>query len=486
MNNNGNIAKGIFWKLLERFGVLGGQFVLQVVLARLLDPSDYGTLSLMVIFTSLANAFIQHGFNTALVQNKDVTDADYSSVFWVNLGITSILYAAFFIAAPVIATFYEAPEIVWPFRVLCLMLFPGALNSVQIARCRKSLDFKTIFKCNVVGIALSGIAGIVLAYMGAGLWALVIQNVLNVTVSCIVLWFAVDFRPHLIFDFSRVKTLFSFGWKLTVSNLLDTLYADVRSMIIGVKYNADVLGYYDRGKQFPQFLNSAINSTVQSVLLPAMAAEQDDTSKVKALMRRSVTLCSYIVFPMMAGLAGVATPLVRLLLTEKWLPCVPYLQIYCFTFAFYPVHTSNLQAINAMGRSDIFLKLELIKKAVGLALLTVAVYCFDSPVAIAMTGVVSAFSSSFINAYPNKKLIRYSYLEQIKDILPSLAVSVVMLIGVLSVELLAFPDIVTLALQVIVGAVLYVVISAALRLEPFLTLLDMVQTLRSERKRVIQ
>jgi O-antigen/teichoic acid export membrane protein len=241
------------------------------------------------------------------------------------------------------------------------------------------------------------------------------------------------------------------------------------------------LGYYNRGKNFPQFIITAVNGTVQSVMLPAMSAKQDDREEVKILTRNSIVLSAYILFPLMAGLAGVATPLVRLLLTDKWLPCVPYMQIYCFTLAFYPVHSCNLQAINAMGRSDIFLKLEIWKKGIGILALVIAVFCFESPIAIAMTGAFTTIISCFINASPNKKLIGYSYLEQMKDILPSFAAAVVMLVAVLAVQLLGFGALLTLVIQVLVGIVVYVAISVAAHLEPFRMVLDVLKGIKRKK-----
>lgn len=482
MNHSPNSAQrqkgvsGAFgWKLLERFGVQGVQFILQIILARLLSPEHYGALSMMIIFTTLANVFIQNGFNTSLIQNKDVTQEDYSSVFWVSLGIAGALYGILFAAAPLIAAFYEMPDIVAPFRVLALMLFPGAMNSVQLAKISREMDFKQVFRSNVAAIVVSGVAGIALAYMGAGLWALVAQTLLNVLTACVVMWFTVKWRPQLICNPARIKVLFSYGWKLLVSSLLDTLYQDLRSLVIGKKYDSGTLGYYNRGKQFPQFVINAINGAVQSVMLPAMSAEQDDKTRVKAMMRSSIMLSSYIIFPMMAGLAAVAEPLVSLLLTDKWLPCVPYMQIYCFTFAFYPVHTCNLQAINAMGRSDLFLKLEIIKKSYGLAALVIAVFCFESPIAIAMTGVFTTFISCFVNATPNKKLIGYSYSEQMKDILPSLLMSLVMAVCVAQISRLELGRILTLVLQVVFGAALYVLLSVLTKSEPFGMIVDMLK-----------
>lgn len=475
MNNDQKIVNGLLWKLLERFGVQGAQFVLQIILARILDPEHYGVLSMMIIFTALANVFIQRGFNTALIQNKDVTEKDYSSVFWVTGAVAIILYIVLFAAAPFIAQFYNMPDLVQPFRVLCLVLFPGALNSIQLAKVSRALDFKKVFYSNVAAIVVAGALGIVLAICGAGLWALVAQNLVNVSVACIVMWFTVKWRPTFKINFQRIKVLFSYGWKLLVSGLMDTLYQDLRSLIIGKKFDSATLGYYNRGKQFPHFIINSINAAVQSVMLPAMSANQDDRGKLKILMRNSITISSFIIFPMMAGLAGVAKPLVSLLLTEKWLPCVPYLQIYCFTMAFLPVHTCNLQAINAMGRSDIFLRLEVIKKIYGTAVLILAVIFFESPIGIALTGIISSLISCFVNISPNKKLVGYSYIEQMKDIVPYFITSLLMCGCVLAVGMLQLPDILLLILQFITGVVVYTAMSYALRLPACKTVHDLLR-----------
>lgn len=481
---NNSIAKGFTWKLLERFGVQGVQFLLQIILARLLDPEHYGVLSLMLIFVTLANVFIQQGFNTALIQNKDVTEEDYSSVFWVSLGISILLYGVVFVAAPAIGEFYKMPDIVAPLRVIALVLIPGAFNSVQLAKVSRQLDFKKVFLSNIGGILVSGIVGIALAYAGAGLWALVVQYLLNIVVACLVMLFTVKWLPQFVINWRRISILFSFGWKLLVSGLLDTLYQDLRSLVIGKKYDEGTLGYYNRGKQFPQFIVNAVNGTVQSVMLPAMSEKQEDLQQVKALTRNSIMLSTYIMMPIMAGLAGVATPVVRILLTDKWLPCVPYMQIYCFSLAFYTVHSCNLQAINAVGRSDIFLKLEIVKKTIGLFFIVVAVFCFDSPIAIAMTGVFTTFISCFINSYPNKKLINYAYLEQMRDIFPSLILALVMCGIVLQIEKIGMGIWATLLVQIIVGVAIYVALSAIFRLEPFKIILDMLRKITRKKRNV--
>ena len=472
------LSSSLFWKLLERFGVQGIQFVLQIVLARILSPEHYGVLSLMIIFTTLANVFVQTGFNTALIQNKDVSEEDYSSVFWVSLGIAGILYGVIFFCAPAIGVFYEMPDVVMPLRVLALMLFPGALNSIQLAKVSREMDFRKIFISNVGAVILSGAAGIAIALMGGGLWALVAQTLLNVVVAAIVMFFTVKWFPRLVCNLKRVKVLFTFGWKLLVSSLIDTLYADLHSLVVGKKYSPETLGYYNRGRQFPQFIISAVNGTVQSVMLPAMSVHQDDKSKIKDMMRNSIVLSAYIMFPLMAGLAGVAEPLVKLLLTDKWLPCVPYLQISCFSMAFYPVHSCNLQAMNAMGRSDLFLKLEIIKKSYGLVALMIAVAFFDTPLAIATTGIFTTVISCFVNSYPNKKLINYSYFEQMRDILPSFLLSVAMFVAVYAVGFVPISTALILVLQIFVGVLFYVVMSVIMRISPFYTILSMLKKLK--------
>ena len=269
--------------------------------------------------------------------------------------------------------------------------------------------------------------------------------------------------------------MFSFGWKLLVSSLIDTLYQDIRSLVIGKKYDSGTLGYYNRGKQFPQFVIVAINGAVSSVMLPAMSEKQDNKNNVKSLMRNSISMTAYIIFPMMAGLAAVAEPLVKLLLTDKWLPCVPFMQIYCFTFAFRPVHTCNLQAINAMGRSDLFLKLEIIKKTYGLIILAIAVFSFDSPIAIAMTGVFTTFIGFFVNSFPNKKLVSYAYLEQIKDVLPSLILALFMYVIVLLIGFISLHPFWLLIIQVLVGIVIYLVLSMIFKPQPYIIMLNIVK-----------
>lgn len=468
--NNSKILSSLIWKFLERVGVQGVQFVLQIVLARILSPEHYGMLSIMIIFVNLANVFIQTGFNTALIQNKDVTEEDYSSVLWVTLGAGGILYGVIFATAPLIGEFYNMPDVVKPLRVLAVMLFPGALNSIQLARISRALDFKKVFYSNFAAIVIAGVAGVAIACAGGGVWALVAQSLINTIVACIVMFFTAKLKLHFKCNFSRVKVLFAFGWKLLVSGLIETLYQDLSSLIVGKKYNSTTLAYYDRGKKFPQTIMMVVNSTVQSVMLPAMSSEQDDKTKVKELTSASLSVTSFIIFPVMAGLAAVAEPLITILLTEKWLMAVPYMQIFCFIFALIPTATANLQAINAIGRSDIFLKLEIIKKIEGVTFLLISVFLFESPIAIAIADAIASVIGWFINAYPNRKLINYSYKEQLGDFLPSLLISLVMFVAVLFVGKLELNVFLLLILQVFVGVVVYIVLSVIFKPKAYIIL----------------
>lgn len=458
---------------MERGGNQAVQFIVQIVLARLLLPEDFGIIALVVIFTQIAAVFVQSGLNTALIQKKDADEVDFSSVFYLSLAIACLLYICLFFAAPFIAAFYELPQIIPVFRALSITLVFGAFNSIQNAVISRNLQFKKLFFSSTGAILISGTIGIVMAYAGFGVWALVGQQISNQLLLTLIMWFTVKWRPQFVFSLKRVKKLFSYGWKLLASSLLNTIYLELRSLVIGKMFNATILGFYNRGKQFPSVIVSNIDGSIQSVMFPVLSSQQDNRPRVKEMMRRAIVTSSFIIFPMMVGLAVVAEPLVKLLLTDKWLPCVPFLQIYCATYALRPIHTANLQAINALGRSDIFLKLEIIKKIMGLSILAVTV--FYGVYAIALGGALSSIISSFMNAYPNKHLINYSYREQINDIMPSLLFSLVMGAIVYSLKWMGLSTLLTLAVQVIAGIVLYTMMAWLFRLECFRYLVSTIQ-----------
>lgn len=468
-NIKNKVLTGLFWKIMENGGVQGVQFVVSIVLARILTPDEYGTISLITIFITIANVFIQSGFNTALIQKREADELDFSSVFYLSLGIAGVIYLILFLAAPGIAGFYERPELTPVLRVLSFVLFFGAVTSVQTAKVSRQMQFKKLFYSSLGAVLFSGMLGIVTAFLGAGVWALVIQQLSYQGIMAVILCITVRWRPRLLFSFERVRVLFSFGWKLLCSALIDTVYNNIYGLVIGKIYNAEMVAYYDKGNQFPMVLVNNINGAIQSVMLPALSSTQDEKARMKAMVRRAITTSSFLVVPMMAGLMAVAEPMVSLILTDKWLPCVPFLRIMCLSYATWPIHTANLQAINAMGRSDVYLKLEILKKIVGISALLLGLP-FGVYVMIGLKPVVSVIST-FINIWPNKKFLDYSFREQWRDILPSFALSAVMGFAVYGIQFLPMGNLATLCVQIVVGVVLYFGLAWIFKLEAFRYLL---------------
>lgn len=464
-HSNSQILYSLFWKFMERGGTQGIQFIVQIVLARLLTPEQFGTIAIVMVFINLAQVFVQSGFNTALIQKKDADEVDFSSIFYLSIGLSAILYVIIYFSAPMVAIFYNEPDLTPVLRTISFTLFAGAFNSIQNAYVSRNLLFKKLFKSSLGAILISGIFGIIAAYQGLGIWALVIQQLINQFTVTIIMWFTVKWRPVYLFSFSKVKALFSFGGKLLISSLLNVLYMELRTLIIGRIYTPSTLGYYNRGQQFPKILVSNIDGSIQSVMLPALSAQQDNQIRVKEMMRRAIVSSSFLVFPMMIGMAVVAESLIKIVLTDKWLPSVPFMQIFCISYSLMPIQTANLQAINAMGRSDIYLKLEVLKKTIGLIILAISlpfgVY------AIALGQVINSITSSFINAYPNKQLLNYSFKEQWLDIIPSLFISILMGAIIYQFKYLKISDFQIILLQMIIGVILYLLFAKLFKLETF-------------------
>lgn len=461
------VITSLIWKFLERIGTQGVQFVVAIVLARLLAPADFGLIALVTVFIALANVFVQSGLNTALIQKKNADNLDFSTVFYASLVIAALLYGLLFVCAPLLAHFYNGQTKLIPvIRALSVMLLLGAINSVQEAYVDRNMMFKKLFYRSIGAIIPSGIFGITLACLGYGVWALVGQQLMNSALICIIMWLTVKWRPQLAFSFERFKGLFSFGWKLLCSALLDTGYNNLRSLVIGKLFSPADLGYYNRGSHFPLIIISNINASIQSVLLPSLSTVQDDKERLKSLARRSIRTSSFLILPMMAGLAAVAKTLVIVVLGEKWLPAVPFIQLCCFSYAFWPIHTTNLSAINAVGRSDVFLKLEIIKKTYGVAAIAIAIWYFRSPIGVAMSAAIMAPLGSFVNAYPNKKILNYGFVEQMKDFLPSFILSLIMGAGIYTLsDYVDLSPILQLILFTIIGICFYIGIAKLLRFE---------------------
>ncbi len=460
-----SVFSNFIWRFMERCGAQGVALIVSIVLARLLDPDTYGTVALVTVFITIFNVFIDSGLSTALIQKKNADDLDFSSVFYFNLAMCIVLYLVMFFCAPLIATLYNNPQLVPVIRVLSITLLISGVKSVQQAYVSRTMQFKRFFFSTLGGTIAAAIVGIIMAYMGFGIWALVTQQILNNAVDTTILWFTVKWRPHKKFSLARMKGLFSYGWKILVSTLLNTIYDDLRQFIIGKMYSSSDLAYFNQGKKFPQLIVNNINSSIDSVLLPKLSGEQDDKSRVCAITRRAIKTSIYVMAPFMIILSVAAEPLVSALLTDKWLPCVPFLRIFCITFMFYPIHTANLNAIKAMGRSDLYLKLEIYKKVVGVALL-IGTMKFGV-MAMAYSQLVNSLMCQIINAWPNRKLLKYGYLDQIKDIFPEIGTALLTGACIWPISLLPISSLLVTLMQLLLGAAIYVILSHVFRLDSF-------------------
>lgn len=461
-----NVIKNFFWRFFERCGAQGVSFIVSIILARLIEPEAYGTIALVTVFTTILQVFVDSGMANALIQKKDADDLDFSTVFFFNIVLCFILYLGIYILAPLIAKFYNQAELVSVVRVLCIIVIVSGIRNVQQAYVSRTMQFKKFFFSTIGGTLGSAIIGIILAYLNWGVWALVVQQVLNISIGTIILWLTVEWRPKRIFSFQRLEKLLAYGWKLLAASLLDRIYNELRSLIIGKMYSSADLAYYNRGNQFPNVIVTNINTSIDSVLFPTMSAEQDHRERVMVMTRRAIKTSTYIMMPLMILLAICAEPIVRILLTETWLPCVPYLRVFCITYALYPIHTANLNAIKAMGRSDMFLQLEIIKKIVGLITLfsTMRLGVMWMTYSLLFTSVIS----SIVNAFPNRILLKYSLWSQLKDMLPQIVLSCIMGGIVYCVYFIGLSDLLTLIMQIILGLVIYLTGSIFIKLESFI------------------
>ena len=477
--NNKSVLSNFIWRFLERCGAQGVTLIVSIVLARLLDPNVYGTIALVTIFTTIMQIFVDSGMGNALIQKKDADDLDFSSVFYFNIVMCSVLYLIMFFLAPFIAKFYKIPELTAVIRVLSLILVISGVKNVQQAYVSRHLMFKRFFFATLGGTIGAAIIGIIMAYFGFGVWALVAQMLFNTTIDTLILWITVKWRPKKMFSMQRLKSLFSYGWKLLISALLDTVYNNIRQLIIGKVYTKSDLAYYNNGKKYPEYLVSNINTAIDSVLLPTMSNEQNHPERVKSMTRRAIKTATFIIMPLMVGFADCSRHLVSLILTDKWLPSVPFMQIFCISFAFYPIHTANLNAIKAMGRSDLFLKLEIIKKSIGVVTIIIAIKF--GVMAMAYSMLITSFISQVVNSFPNKKLLNYSYLEQVKDMLPQIILSLVMGAIVYAVTFLKLSSVITLVIQIPVGVVVYWVGSKLFHIESYEYSVGMLKNFRKKK-----
>lgn len=424
-------VKGVIWSAVDRFSAQGIQFVFSILIARLLMPEDYGVIAMIGIFLAVSNTFIDSGFGTALVRKIDRTEADFSTVFYFNNIVAILFYLVLFFAAPAIARFYDTPLLVPVTRVVALTLPIGALSGIHSAKLSIAIDFKSRAKISIVSAILTGSVGLWMAYSGYGVWALVVQTLCASVIRTLMLWIIVKWFPKLIFSWASFKELFTFGSKLLASGLLDTIYNNIYTLVIGKIFSPSVLGVYGKAKALADFPSSNITSVLQSVSFPVLSAIQNEEERLADAYKRFLKISAFVIFPLMLGLSSVADPFIRLVLTDKWENTIYLLQIICFAMMWYPIHAINLNILEVKGRSDYFLKLEIIKKIQGVTIL-----CITVPMGIAVMcygQVVSSLISLIWNTYYTKRLIGYGYWAQMKDLMPIFIHSFVMWVLVLLV-----------------------------------------------------
>ncbi len=461
---------GAVWKFSEKFGVQLMQIVIQIILARLLSPDDYGMVGLLTIFINISDVFLLQGFTTALIQKKEADELDFASVYFANLVLSVLLYGVFFWLAPYVALFYDQPQLTQLMRVLSLNVIIGAFCAVHNAIVSKKLAFRLSFMRNIASTLTQGVAGILMALTGFGVWSLVGSRLAGTFVGTVVLCVTVAWRPQFHFSAARLRTLFSFSSKLLGSNLLNTIFNNIHSLIIGHFFTAADVGYYQRGQQIPHAVMTAVDGSMSEVLYPTLSLLQKEPERLKGAMRRSMKTSMFLALPMLMGLLVVAEPMTLLLLTEKWLPSVPFMQLTCLITAFWPL-AARTHALNAIGRSDVSLRLSLISKV--LTLICIAV-CIPFGIYAIMLGTLGASLIDFwITTGVVKKYLHYTVRELFWDLAPTVMVTTAMMVVVALCGQLQISLLPRLSLQIAVGVTFYSGVSWVIRLEPFLYLWHM-------------
>ena len=448
-------VKGVIWSAVDRFSAQGIQFVFSILIARLLVPEDYGVIAMLNIFLAVSQTFIDSGFGTALIRKIDRTETDFSTVFYFNIAVAVFFYLGLFFAAPAIANFYNAPLLVPVTRVTAINLVIGSLSGIHNAKLSIAIDFKSRAKISIVSAVLTGAVGLWMAYSGYGVWALVVQTVFAGIIRTIMLWIIVKWYPKLVFSWKSFKEMFSFGSKLLASGLLDTIYNNIYPLVIGKVFSPTTLGVYSKANSLAQFPSSNITSVLQSVTFPVLSTIQNEEDRLAAAYKRFLRIAAFVVFPLMMGLSAVADPFIRLALTDKWEGAIYLLQIICFWMMWYPIHAINLNILQVKGRSDYFLKLEIIKKVQG-----VIVLCVTVPmgiVAMCYGSLISSIICLIWNTYYTKKLLGYGFFAQMKDLFPVIMHSLAMWLLV-SVIVHFMPNLwLKLIVGVLSGMVYYIV-----------------------------
>lgn len=445
-------VSGLIWSFVDTLASQGISFIISIILARLLSPSEFGLIGMITIFIAISQSFINSGFSNALIRKKNATNTDYSTVFYFNLVVGTLFYLILFLSAPAISRFFNEPQLISIVRVISIGLIISSLTIIQRTILTKRVDFKLQARISVIASSVSGIVAIVMAYKGFGVWALVSQTLINQALVSIFLWLWNRWRPILIFSKKSFNELFGFGSKLLVSGLIETVYRNIYYLIIGKFFSPQELGYYTRAEGFKNLPSQNLNSIISRVTYPILSDIQDDIPRLKSSYKKLISSVMFITFTLMIGMAAVAEPMIHTLIGEKWEPSIIYLQMLSIVGMFYPLHALNLNMLQVQGRSDLFLRLEIIKKLIAIPVILIGIFIGIKAMIVGM--FVNSIIAYYLNSYWSGTKIGYSFTEQVKDILPSLFLALVMGISTyFAGKILPFSYPIKLIIQIIFGAV---------------------------------
>lgn len=458
-------VRGVGWSLIDNVANYGITFIVGIVLARLLSPDEYGLIGIITIFIAVFNIIVDSGFSTALIRKNDVTDVDYCTVFYINLFISFVLAAVLFVCAPAISAFFERDELTNLARAMSSIVLINALSIVQKTRLTKALDFKTQTKISIIAHILSGGIGIFLAYRGYGVWALVVQQISSRVLTTFLLWFYNHWRPRLVFSFACLKSLWGFSWKLLVAQVINTVWQQMYQVVISKFYQPSTLGQYTRARQFSDIFSSNLTSVIRKVTFPVLSTIQDDKERMLSAYRRIIKDTMYVTFILLFSLAAVSRPLILVLIGEKWLPCVSFLQILCFTVMMYPIEALNINMITVLGRSDRLLFLEIIQKIIAVVPIVFGV--FLGIYWMLLGSMVASWINFLIVSHYSGKEIGYLTKHQIKDIAPSFFMAIGVVLPVWLCGLVPLPSIVVLFIQFVLLTVLFITASKLFKMKEY-------------------
>jgi len=467
-------VKGVAWSGIDNVAQFGVSFIVSIVLARLLSPDDYGLIGIITIFTTICNSLINAGFGQALIRKNNITDDDYNTVFFANLGISVFLYVILFVSSPIIAVFFDRVELILLIRVTTIGLIIGALGLVQQTRLTKRIDFKTQTKITLTATVLSGIIGILLAFLGCGVWSLVAQGLVSQSLRTILLWVYNKWMPSLCFSMNSFRELFGFGWKMMVSGVLANVWQELYQVVIGKYYSPASLGQYTRAKHFSDLLSSNVTNVVQRVTYPVLSEIQNDKNRMVDAYRRIIKTTMFITTISMFFLGAISQPLIYCLIGAKWHEASAYLPIICIIGSLYPLHAINLNMLQVQGRSDLFLKLEIVKKIIGIAPIAIGIVVGIMPMLYA--GIIVGVISFFLNSYYSGRILGYSSWMQIVDIAPSYIIATIIAVIVWPFKYIPVTSWIVLLVQLFVGMISFILINNKIKLKEYQEIREIVDS----------